>query len=149
MSLLRINKELSDHDTSKNNFIIHRISTYELRCAILGEENTPYAGGVFWLSMKLPERYPFKPPRVLFITKIFHPNVSNGGGLDLDILGSMWSPALTIMKIIHNIIILMRDPNVDCPLSEEAFNLYKKSKEEFETVAKEHTRKFACPETKV
>lgn len=39
--------------------------------------NTPYAGGTYQISITIPERYPFQPPKMHFITKIWHPNVSS------------------------------------------------------------------------
>ena len=60
--------------------------------------DSPYAGGVFFLSIAFPTDYPFKPPKVSFTTKIYHPNINANGSLCLDILRDQWSPALTISK---------------------------------------------------
>lgn len=60
--------------------------------------DSPYSGGVFFLSIAFPTDYPFKPPKVSFITKIYHPNINANGSICLDILRDQWSPALTISK---------------------------------------------------
>ena len=60
--------------------------------------DSPYAGGVFFLSIVFPTDYPFKPPKVSFTTKIYHPNINANGSICLDILRDQWSPALTISK---------------------------------------------------
>ena len=35
-----------------------------------GPPDTPYEGGVFDITMTLPERYPFEPPSIKFDTKV-------------------------------------------------------------------------------
>lgn len=59
---------------------------------------SPYSGGVFFLAIHFPTDYPFKPPKVNFTTRIYHPNINSNGSICLDILRDQWSPALTISK---------------------------------------------------
>ena len=46
---------------------------------IAGPEGTSYEGGMFHAELYLPEEYPMVPPKVLFKTKIFHPNIDKLG----------------------------------------------------------------------
>lgn len=65
----------------------------------MGPADSPYAGGVFFVSITFPPDYPFKPPKVMFKTRVYHPNVNSQGSICLDILKEQWSPALTISKV--------------------------------------------------
>lgn len=64
------------------------------------KDDTPYAGGVFFLNIDFPIDYPFKPPKISFKTKIYHPNINSNGNICLDILKNNFSPALTVSKSI-------------------------------------------------
>ena len=67
---------------------------------IAGPKETPYEGGLFSLGINLPKDYPFRPPKVMFTTRIYHCNINEFGGVSLDILRSGWSPAVTIEKVL-------------------------------------------------
>jgi len=53
---------------------------FKWRATVVGPEGTPYEGGVFNVSITVPTEYPFRPPEVLFTTKIYHPNVKTDTG---------------------------------------------------------------------
>eukprot|EP00475_Leptophrys_vorax_P045883 TRINITY_DN9683_c0_g1_i2.p1 TRINITY_DN9683_c0_g1~~TRINITY_DN9683_c0_g1_i2.p1 ORF type:complete len:114 (-),score=11.09 TRINITY_DN9683_c0_g1_i2:453-794(-) len=67
---------------------------------ILGPSQSPYEGGIFKLELFLPEEYPMAPPKVRFLTKIYHPNIDKLGRICLDILKDKWSPALQIRTVL-------------------------------------------------
>jgi ubiquitin-conjugating enzyme E2 D/E len=95
------------------------------------------------LKIKFPRDYPFKPPCINFITKIFHHNVDCNGSISLNLLDYDWSPAITISKVLYGIYTLLSEPNADYPYDEIIANLYKSDKSEFEKVAREYTLKYA------
>ncbi|CAN1158461.1 SUMO-conjugating enzyme UBC9 [Linum perenne] len=71
---------------------------FHWQATIMGPPDSPYSGGVFLVTIHFPPDYPFKPPKVAFRTKVFHPNINSNGSICLDILKEQWSPALTISK---------------------------------------------------
>ena len=99
---------------------------------IIGPNDTPYAGGAFELKIEFTPEYPFKPPKIYFVTPIYHCNINRRGGICLDILkagqNGNWSPALTIGKVLLSICSLLAEPNPDDPLVPEIANLYKKNR---------------------
>ena len=76
-----------------------------MQATIMGPADSPYAGGVFFSLIHFPPDYPFKPPKVQFQTKLYHPNVNSQGSICLDILKEQWSPALTISKVPYRMTI--------------------------------------------
>ena len=110
---------------------------------ILGPKESVYEGGVFQLKIDFPERYPFKPPKVKFVTRIYHPNINMGGGICLDILKDQWSPALTISKVLLSICSLLDDPNPDDPLMPDIAEQYKSERLEFDLTARKWTATYA------
>ncbi|XP_006923103.2 ubiquitin-conjugating enzyme E2 D2, partial [Pteropus alecto] len=126
------------HDGSEEN-----PQVFHWQATIMGPNDSPYQGGVFFLTIHFPTDYPFKPPKVAFTTRIYHPNINSNGSICLDILRSQWSPALTISKVLLSICSLLCDPNPDDPLVPEIARIYKTDREKYNRIAREWTQKYA------
>ena len=95
---------------------------------IIGPENTTWEGGVFKLRLQFTEEYPNKPPNVVFLTKMYHPNIYPNGNICLDILQNQWSCIYDISSILTSIQSLLSDPNPTSPANSEAAKLYTENK---------------------
>lgn len=87
--------------------------------------------------------YPMRPPKVQFITKIFHPNISRHGNVGLDSIHYNWSLALTISKVLISIQSLLTDPFCDVCMEPTIGNVYLNNRPEFDRVARLWTWKYA------
>ena len=101
------------------------------------------ADGVYKLELFLPGEYPMTPPKVRFLTKIYHPNVDRIGRICLDILKDKWSPALQIRTVLLSIQVLMSDPNPNDPLNNEAADFWKRDKQGALNLARQWNAQYA------
>mmetsp|Transcript_22916 Transcript_22916/g.46403 ORF Transcript_22916/g.46403 Transcript_22916/m.46403 type:complete len:419 (+) Transcript_22916:236-1492(+) len=83
------------------------------RALIEGPPGSPFEGGVFALSVVVPENYPFGPPKISFETPVYHCNVSDSGKICLDILQDRWAPSLSVPKCLEAIRIMLANPDTD------------------------------------
>ena len=147
MALKRLQKELNDITKEPPSGCTAQLASdkdsYHWVGSICGPSDSPYSGGKFKLNIFFPVDYPFKPPKVTFQTKVFHPNIDSVGNICLDILKENWSPALTVGKILLSISSLLTDPNPDSPLSSEIAHLYKYDRKKYDDSAREWTNKYA------
>ena len=142
----RLNKEyalMQKENTSHLSAAPVGDNLFEWEGVIIGPTETPYEGGVFVLQISIPSNYPFKPPSVIFKTKIYHPNINSSGHICLDILKSQWSPALSISKILLSICSLLSDPNPNDPLVPDIASQLKTNPEQYFNTAKSWTIIYA------
>lgn len=122
----------------------------DLHAQILGGANTPYEKGVFKLEVNIPERYPFEPPQIRFLTPIYHPNIDSAGRICLDVLKlppkGAWRPSLNIAAVLTSVQQLMSEPNPDDPLMADISSEYKYNKPVFLRNARQWTEKHARAE---
>lgn len=70
------------------------------------------------------EEYPQKPPKIRFVSPIYHPNVYADGSICLDILQNAWASILDVAAVLTSIQSLLSDPNPNSPANSEAARLY-------------------------
>jgi ubiquitin-conjugating enzyme E2 N len=110
---------------------------------IQGPQQSPYEGGIFKLELFLTEDYPMAPPKVRFLTKIYHPNIDRLGRICLDILKDKWSPALQIRTVLLSIQALLSAPNPDDPLANDVAEAWKTNEQNAVNTAKQWTQTYA------
>eukprot|EP01100_Stratorugosa_tubuloviscum_P013588 TRINITY_DN689_c2_g1_i2.p1 TRINITY_DN689_c2_g1~~TRINITY_DN689_c2_g1_i2.p1 ORF type:complete len:161 (+),score=92.87 TRINITY_DN689_c2_g1_i2:321-803(+) len=111
------------------------------QAVIFGPVDSPWDGGTFRLSIECTEEYPNKPPKVRFLTKLFHPNIYADGSICLDILSNQWSPSYDIASILTSIQSLLCDPNPNSPANYEAARLYQENRKEYNRKVTEFVEK--------
>ncbi|KAH7434073.1 hypothetical protein KP509_07G099900 [Ceratopteris richardii] len=118
-----------------------------LQAQIHGPQETVYANGLFKLDIQIPDRYPFEPPNVKFITPVYHPNIDNGGRICLDILNlppkGSWRPSLNLSTVLASIGLLLAEPNPDDGLMGDITAEYKHDRLSFDVKAKNWTELYA------
>ena len=143
----RINQEMKELQNLDIDYItagpVDDNNIFNWTATISGPNESPYEDGIFLLSITFPKEYPFKPPKITFKTKIYHPNINEAGSICLDILNNQWSPALTIYKTLLSISSLLTDPNPDDPLVSNIALIYKNDRTKYNEQAKLWTDKYA------
>jgi len=145
--LKRLEKELNFIKNEKDANISANIvsdNMYHWHATIGGPMKTAYEGGIFELDIHIPNEFPHKPPKIQFITKVYHPNINESGHICLDILKSgVWSPAQTMRTLLISIISLLDNPNPDDPLVGRIAREYTDNNKLFKRNAREYTEKYA------
>lgn len=110
-------------------FIVDQITnTQDINVIILGPDDTPYEGGLFWINLVPSDRYPFDPPKGTFMSPVsnlrVHPNLYCEGKICLSILGTWqgpkWSSILNLSSVVLSIqSILCDNPIINEPGCEQ------------------------------
>jgi len=107
---------------------------YEWAITIYGPPDTLYEGAFLKARMSFPPEFPLRPPKVKFVTPMWHPNIYPSGDVCISILhepgddpmnpqedaGERWLPVHSIETIIVSIISLL---SADTPSTESPANV--------------------------
>ena len=149
-ALRRLHKELTEiRENPPDNCTAGPVDAdedmFHWQATLQGPPDSLYQNGLFYLNIHFPKDYPFKPPRIRFITRIYHCNINSSGGICLDILKNQWSPALTLGKVLLSISSLLTDCNPDDPLVPEIAELYRADRAAHDERARLWTLQYASP----
>ncbi|GLJ24568.1 hypothetical protein SUGI_0469460 [Cryptomeria japonica] len=108
------------------------------------EKDKNLRGGSFQIDIRLPDGYPFEPPKMQFITKVWHPNISSqNGAICLDILKNEWSPALNLKTTLISLQALLSTPEPNDPQDAMVAQQYLNDYPKFLVTAWHWTQSFA------
>ncbi|CAF2408175.1 unnamed protein product [Rotaria sp. Silwood2] len=125
------------------NAIVDEQNPRYFKVIIDGPSESPYEGGKFKVELFLPDEYPMAPPKVRFMTKLYHPNIDKLGRICLDILKEKWSPALQIRTVLLSIQALLSAPNPDDFLDADVAEKWKADEKGAKAIARDWTQKYA------
>lgn len=131
---------------SKHEVIIGT-SLSNFRVKFHGPPDTPYEGGVWILKVMLSEDYPFRPPMIRFLNKIFHPNICQySGNVCMNVINQTWTALYDLSNVFETFLPqLLTYPNPAHPMNTIAAIIYQNQKE-YKAKVKEFMDKFATEE---
>ncbi|KJE95386.1 ubiquitin-conjugating enzyme E2 [Capsaspora owczarzaki ATCC 30864] len=121
---------------------------------IIGPPDTLYEGGFFKAHLIFPREYPHRPPKMTFISEIWHPNVHHNGDVCISILhepgedkygyekaSERWLPVHTVETILLSVISILSDPNDESPANIDAAKEWRENRDAFRKKVQRCVRK--------
>jgi ubiquitin-conjugating enzyme E2 L3 len=141
----RLGKELNDIRTSGQkvfqNIIVDEGNILKWQ-GLICTDQPPFNKGAFKIEINFPAEYPFKPPKITFQTKIYHPNIDEKGQVCLPIISpENWKPATKTDQVIQALVNLVNDPEPEHPLRADLAEEFTKDKKKFFKNAEDFTKK--------
>lgn len=113
--------------------LVHDDDPFHWTVVIPGPADTLYESGLFRAELAFPRDYPVMPPRMRFVSEMWHPNVYKDGTVCISILhppgddphgyemaGERWSPVHTVESILLSVISMLASPNDESPANIDA-----------------------------
>lgn len=117
---------------------------------IKGSTDSLYENTVLHAIIEFTYDYPISPPRMRFISKMFHPNIYSDGKVCISTLHSAdddpssyekpdekWTPVHGIRTIVLGVISILNEPNITSPANVDASKLLKDDPEKYNLVVRE------------
>ncbi|XP_005065144.1 ubiquitin/ISG15-conjugating enzyme E2 L6 [Mesocricetus auratus] len=110
---------------------------------LLLPDQPPYHLKAFHLRIDFPREYPLRPPTLKFITKIYHPNISEDGLVCLPLISTEnWKPYTKTCQVLEALNVLVGRPALEEPVRLELADLLSQNPEMFRRKAEEFTLEF-------
>lgn len=115
-----------------------------------GPKDCPYEGGIFAARLSFPADFPMSPPKMKFLSEIWHPNVYADGTVCISILHppgddqlsgetafERWLPIQTVETVLLSVLVMIASPNPDSPANVDAAVQWRRDREAYNRRAKE------------
>ncbi|KAG4070923.1 hypothetical protein HA402_001360 [Bradysia odoriphaga] len=138
----RIAKEVKQlNNGTKQHGLSTELKDDTLTITFSGPKETLFHSEIFDLNVRFDDRYPFSPPRIRLLTKIYHPNIDKDGKICLNILTmppeGAYNPTMTVESIVLSVQLLLTTPNPYDPLRSDAASDFLLNKPIYETKVKQ------------
>jgi len=128
---------------------------FQWEILMIGPSDTFYEEGFFKAKLAFPADFPNNPPKMTFLTDIWHPNVYENGDVCISILHppgddphnpqelaiERWRPILGVEAVIVSVISMLADPNDDSPANVEAAVMWREDRTGFKKKCRNLVRK--------
>ncbi|KAH8923632.1 ubiquitin-conjugating enzyme [Atractiella rhizophila] len=159
LQLRRQLKELQKHPVEGFSAgLVDDDNIYEWEILIIPPQDTLYEGGFLKARLSFPPEFPLLPPKMKFLTQMWHPNIYNDGGVCISILhapgedqygyedaGERWLPVHTVESILVSVISMLssENPNVESPANIDAAKEWRENPKEYKKKVRRLVRKSA------
>ena len=118
------------------------------KVTILGAKDSSYKGALFYMEFTFQNDYPEKPPKIRFLTPIYHLNVNSRNDQELgliqpNLINKWWNSSNNIMELASKIFTLFYFQYPEYAFEIERAKEYKENKSLFEEKAKYFNQKYA------
>ena len=120
--------------------LIHGNEVMNFEVEYTPDQASYWYGGKYLFSFSFPDDFPYKPPKVMCKTKIYHPNIDFDGNVCLNMLKDDWNPTYTGTSCVAGVYYLFVEPNPNDPLNHEVAKLMRENKEQFKENVKKTIR---------
>ncbi|KAG9393619.1 Ubiquitin-conjugating enzyme [Carpediemonas membranifera] len=124
--------------------LIDDSNIFEWQVIISGPSDTDYEGGIFKAILKFPHDFPLNPPKMKFISEMYHPNIYPDGDVCISILHApgddpmhyetadeRWRPVHGVQSVLLSVVSMLNEPNTESPANIEAAKLSRENMGEF------------------
>ncbi|CAG2167237.1 unnamed protein product [Oppiella nova] len=109
---LVLKKELKKFNENPSQYfsvgLVNEEDIFVWEVTIFGLRGTPYEGGLFRAHLTFPKDFPISPPKMRFLSDIWHPNIFPDGR---DYSG--WRPILSVETIVLSVLSMLSESYTD------------------------------------